>query len=429
VNRIEGVVLMSRALKKLLPVLAASWLTIGVTGATAQQLPKSDPALIAKGEYLARAGDCIACHTAREGKIFAGGLPMETPFGTLYTSNITPDPQTGIGTWTSDQFFTTMHNGRFPDGGLLYPAMPFASYTKVTREDSDAIFAYLRSIPPVQQVNRPHDLRFPYNNRSLIIGWRTLFFREGEYKPDPTKSADWNRGAYLVEGLGHCGMCHTAINALGGSSESQAFEGGLIPMQNWYAPSLTSNKEAGLGDWSIEEISDLLRTGVSSRGVVYGPMAEVVYNSLQYLNDDDTRAMAVYLKSLAQGTSPEKPAAPLPSAESSLLLSFGKPIYDRECAGCHGAAGLGMPPHYPPLAGNPSIQMVSAVNAIRMVLNGGYPPGTAGNPRPYGMPPFAQRLSDDEVAAVVTYIRTSWGNRGEPVSARQANELRSATLN
>ena len=387
------------------------------------------PSTIQQGEYLARAGDCIACHTAREGKVFAGGLPMMTPFGTLYTSNITPDPQTGIGTWTSDQFFTTMHNGRFPDGGLLYPAMPFASYTKVTREDSDAIFAYLRSIPPVKQTNRPHDLRFPYNNRSLILGWRTLFFREGEYKPDPTKSADWNRGAYLVEGLGHCGMCHTAINALGGSSESQAFEGGLIPMQNWYAPSLTSNKEAGLGDWSIEEISELLRTGVSSRGVVYGPMAEVVYNSLQYLDDDDTRAMAVYLKSLAQGTSPEKPAVPLPSAESSLLLSFGKPIYDRECAGCHGAAGVGMPPHYPPLAGNPSIQMGSAVNAIRMVLNGGYPPGTAGNPKPYGMPPFAQRLSDDEVAAVVTYIRTSWGNRGEPVSARQANELRAATLN
>ena len=265
-----------------------------------------DAALIAKGEYLARAGDCIACHTAREGKIFAGGLPMKTPFGTLYTSNITPDPQTGIGMWTSDQFYQMMHNGRFPDGGLVYPAMPFASYTKVTREDSDAIYAYLRSIPPVKQINRPHDLKFPFSNRSLILGWRTLFFKEGVYKPDPTKSAEWNRGAYLVEGLGHCGMCHTAINALGGSSESQAFEGGLIPMQNWYAPSLTSNKEAGLGDWTIEEISDYLRKGVSARGAVYGPMAEVVYNSLQYLNDDDTRAMAIYLKSLAQGTSPEK---------------------------------------------------------------------------------------------------------------------------
>jgi mono/diheme cytochrome c family protein len=421
---------MPRTLKKQLTALAASSLLVGATLsiATAQQ-PSPDPAVLAKGEYLARAGDCIACHTAREGKTFAGGLPMKTPFGTLYTSNITPDPQTGIGTWTSDQFYKMMHNGRFPDGGLLYPAMPFASYTKVTREDSDAIYAYLRSIPSVKQTNRPHDLRFPFDNRSLILGWRTLFFNEGEYKPDPTKSADWNRGAYLVEGLGHCGMCHTAINALGGSSDSQAFEGGLIPMQNWYAPSLTSNKEAGLGDWTIQEITDYLRTGVSSRGAVYGPMAEVVYNSLQYLNDDDIRAMAVYLKGLAQGTSPERPAPSLPSAESSLLLSLGKPIYDRECASCHGAVGLGMPPHYPPLAGNQSIQKVSAVNAIRMVLNGGYPPGTAGNPMPYGMPPFAHRLSDDEVAAVVTYIRTSWGNRGEPVSARQANELRSATLN
>jgi len=418
---------MSRISTTLIALLALFF--AGAPEAMAQQTAAADPALLNKGEYLARAGDCIACHTAREGKTFAGGLPMKTPFGTLYTSNITPDPQTGIGAWTSDQFYQMMHNGRFPDGGLVYPAMPFGSYTKVTREDSDAIFAYLRSVAPVRQPNRPHDLTFPFNNRSLIIGWRTLFFREGEFKSDPTKSAEWNRGAYLVEGLGHCGMCHTAINALGGSSESQAFEGGLIPMQNWYAPSLTSNKEAGLGEWSIQEITDYLRVGVSSRGAVYGPMAEVVYNSTQYLNDEDIRAMAVYLKGLAQGSSPEKAAAPLPSAESSLLLSLGKQIYDRECASCHGATGLGMPPHYPPLASNQSIEMASAVNPIRMVLNGGYPPGTAGNPMPYGMPPFAHRLSDDEVAAVVTYIRTSWGNRGGPVSARQANELRAATLN
>lgn len=409
--------------------LLGLWALIQLTMAGAQQANAQDAALIAKGEYLARAGDCIACHTAREGEIFAGGLPMKTPFGTLYTSNITPDSQTGIGTWTSDQFFQMMHNGRFPNGGLVYPAMPFGSYTKVTRADSDAIYAYLRSIPPVKQPNKPHDLRFPFDNRSLILGWRTLFFRGGEYKPDAGKSAEWNRGAYLVEGLGHCGMCHTPINALGGSSDSQAFEGGLIPMQYWYAPSLTSNKEAGLGEWSIDEITQYLRTGISDRGAVYGPMAEVVYNSLQYLNDDDIRAMAVYLKALAQGTPQEKASAPLSSAESSLLVTFGKSIYDRECAVCHGAEGLGAPPHYPPLAGNQSIQMSSAVNAIRMVLNGGFPPGTMGNPRPYGMPPFAQRLTDDEVAAVVSYIRTAWDNRGSPVSARQANELRSATLN
>jgi mono/diheme cytochrome c family protein len=410
-------------------VLAAAAVLLFATGVFAQT-PRRQPnaELIAKGEYLARAGDCVACHTRPEGALFAGGRPMLTPFGTLHTSNITPDNDTGIGKWTADQFYAMMHTGRFPDGGLLYPAMPFASYTKVTRQDSDAIYAYLRSIPAVRQPNRPHDLSFPYNNRSLILGWRTLFFSEGEYKPDPRQSDEWNRGAYLVEGLGHCGMCHTAINALGGSSESQAFQGGLIPMQNWYAPSLTSNREAGLGDWSLQEIGDYLKTGVSARGAVYGPMAEVVYNSLQYMTDADVRAMAVYLKSLGQGSPPAPASASLPSSESSLLLTLGKSIYDRDCASCHGAQGLGKPPHYPPLAGNQSIQMSSAVNAIRMVLNGGFPPSTGGNPKPYGMPPFAQSMSDDEVAAVVTYIRTAWGNRGAAVSAREANTLRSAPL-
>jgi mono/diheme cytochrome c family protein len=388
----------------------------------------SPPDIVKRGEYLARAGDCIACHTAPEGKLFAGGRAMATPFGTIYTTNITPDPATGIGRWTPDQFYETMHSGRSPTLGLLYPAMPFGSYTKVTRADSDAIFAYLRTVAPVAQQNRANDLRFPYNNRSLIIGWRTLFLNESEFKPDPNQSAEWNRGAYLVEGLGHCGMCHTPINALGGSSESKAFEGGLIPMQDWYAPSLTSNREGGLGDWSVDEIADLLRTGVSARGVVYGPMAEVVYNSLQFLSEEDTRAMAVYLKSIGQGTPPALVTSPVPSAESSLLLSLGKTVYDAQCASCHGAKGEGAPPHYPPLAGNQSIQMASAVNPIRMVLNGGYPPGTAGNPRPYGMPPFAQTLSDNEVAAVVTYIRVSWGNRGAAVTARDANALRSAPL-
>ena len=384
--------------------------------------------LVKRGEYLARAGDCIACHTAPEGHIFAGGRAMPTPFGTLYTSNITPDPETGIGKWTADDFYKTMHSGRFPDGGLIYPAMPFASYTKVTRADSDAIFAYLKSVPAVNQKDRPHDLRFPYDNRSLILGWRSMFFSEGEYKPDPAKSAEWNRGAYLVEGLGHCGMCHSPINALGGTSQSEAFKGGLIPMQNWYAPSLTSNREGGLGDWSIEDITALLKTGISPRGVVYGPMAEVVHNSLQYLTDEDVRAMAVYLKGIAEPSPPPAPASTLPSTESSLLISLGKTVYDARCAACHGAHGEGKPPHWPPLAGNQSIQMESAVNPIRMVLNGGYPPGTEGNPKPYGMPPFAGLLSDNEVAAVVSYIRTAWGNRGTPVSARSANELRSAPL-
>jgi mono/diheme cytochrome c family protein len=407
------------------------WTTLLALAAftTVAQAQDKSSDVIARGEYLARAGDCTACHTAPEGRLFAGGHAMPTPFGTIYTSNITPDADTGIGKWSADDFYKTMHNGRFPDGGLIYPAMPFASYTKVTRADSDAIFAYLRSIAPVNQKNKPHELRFPYDNRQLILGWRTLYFREGEFKPNATKSVEWNRGAYLVEGLGHCAMCHSPINALGGTSQADTFKGGLIPMQNWYAPSLTNNREAGLGDWSIKDITDLLQTGVSMRGVVYGPMAEVVHNSLQYLNDEDTRAMAVYLKGIAEPSPPPAASSALPTTESSLLVSLGKTVYDKNCASCHGAQGEGKPPHWPPLANNQSIEMQSAVNPIRMVLNGGYPPGTKGNPMPYGMPPFAGLLSDNEVAAVVSYIRTAWGNRGTPVSAREANELRSAPLN
>jgi mono/diheme cytochrome c family protein len=412
------------------PIAPLAFLVMSVSEASAQSRAgsKDKAPIVAHGEYLAQAGDCVACHTAPGGKLFAGGRAMPTPFGTLYTSNVTPDRDTGIGKWTADQFYSMIHTGRFPDGGLVYPAMPFGSYTKVTRSDSDAIFAFMQSVPPVKQQNRPHDLKFPYNNRSLIIGWRTLFFSEGEYKPDGAKSDEWNRGAYLVQGLGHCAMCHSAINALGGSSESVAFEGGLIPMQNWYAPSLTSNKEGGLGDWSIEDISDLLRTGISKRGAVYGPMADVTYNSLQYMTEADTRAMAVYLKTLAEHSVPDAPRVTTSAQESSLLLRLGQSIYADKCASCHGEKGLGKPPHYPPLAGNQSIEMSSAVNPIRMVLNGGYPPGTAGNPMPHGMPPFAQSLSDDEVAAVVTYIRVSWGNHGAPVSAAEANGLRSAPL-
>ncbi len=395
----------------------------------AQSARNAQQALIERGKYLAQAGDCIACHTVPGGKIFAGNRAMPTPFGTLYAPNITPDPDTGIGKWSADDFFKMMRTGRSRNGDLLYPAMPFASYTKVTRADTDAIYAYLRSVPAVRQASRQHDLRFPYNNRALLIGWRTLYFKEGEYVPDKTRSAEWNRGAYLVEGLGHCAMCHTPINALGGSSQERAFQGGLIPMQNWYAPSLTSNKEAGLGNWEIQDIIDLLQKGVSNRGTVYGPMAEVTFNSLQFLTTEDVRAMAVYLKSLpADQPLANDPAAAPARANITQQFTQGKRIYDAQCANCHGAQGRGKLPHYPPLAANQSITMTSAVNPIRMVLNGGYPPGTRRNPMPYGMPPFAHSLSDDDIAAVVTYIRTAWGNRGAPVSVREVNDLRAATV-
>ncbi len=386
-------------------------------------------ATIKHGAYLAQAGDCVACHTKHGGQPFAGGFAMPTPFGTLYSSNITPDPQYGIGNWSADDFYNMLHTGRSRDGTLLYPAMPFPAYTKVTRADADALFAYLSSLQPIAEPNRQNELRFPYNNRALLYGWRTLFFHEGEYKPDPGRGDEWNRGGYLVEGLGHCGTCHTAINALGGSSDDKAFAGGLIPMQNWYAPSLTNNKEAGLGDWSPKDIMDLLKVGASMRGAVYGPMAEVVHNSLQYLTDADVRAMSVYLRTL-----PEHPNTSAADAVRGALrvtasvLARGHSIYDAQCKSCHLANGEGQPPGYPPLAHNQSIEMSSAVNPIRMVLNGGYPPQTAGNPRPYGMPPFAQILSDADIAAVVTYIRVSWGNHGQPITTEEVNTLRSAAL-
>ncbi|VWM13726.1 alcohol dehydrogenase [Burkholderia lata] len=416
---------------RILEMLAVLLVCIAPVQAADAPKPADHAQQIVRGEYLARAGDCIACHTIPAGKLFGGGRPMETPFGTIYSPNISSDKETGIGAWTADEFYRTMHDGRSRDGQFIYPAMPFGSYTKVTRADSDAIFAYLLSVPPVHQPNRAHELRFPFNQRQLLLGWRTLFFREGEYQPDPAQSAEWNRGAYLVEGLGHCTMCHTQINALGGNSRSKAYQGGLIPLQQWYAPSLTSNREAGLGDWSLTEIVDLLQAGVSHRGAVYGPMAEVVYDSFQYLNDQDVRAVAVYLKSLPGRSGGEVDTAP-PQAtvaeETRRLAPLGRKIYDAQCAICHAADGRGKPPHFPPLAGNQSIQMTSSVNPIRMVLNGGYAPGTRRNPMPYGMPPFAQLLSDEEVAAVVTFVRTTWGNHGKPVSAKDVNALRSAPI-
>ena len=381
------------------------------------------------GEYLARAGDCIACHTARGGEAFAGGFEMPTPFGTLYTPNITPDPETGIGKWTADDFYRAMHDGKSKDGSLLYPAFPYPSYTKVTRADADAIYGYIQTIPPVKKKNKPHALKFPYNQRNLLIGWRALYFQPGEYKPDPAQSAEWNRGAYLVLGLGHCDACHTSRNMLGATVKDKELSGGLIPLQDWYAPSLTSNREAGLGQWEIEEVVALLRTGISKRGVVFGPMAQVVHDSLQYITEADTQAMAVYLKSLATTDAPSDPGQ-IRTTESQGRASYdsGAKLYDRHCKSCHGANGLGVPPMYPPLANNQAITMAFSVNPIRMVLFGGFPPSTRGNPRPFGMPPFAYTLSDQEVADVVTYMRQSWGNRASAVSPSDVAKYRTVPV-
>jgi mono/diheme cytochrome c family protein len=377
---------------------------------------------IARGAYLARAGDCMACHTARGGVPYAGGRALDTPFGRLFAPNITPEPTTGIGGWTPDDFWRALHNGKAKDGRLLYPAFPYTNYTKVTRPDADALFAYLRSLPPVRQQNLPHELRFPYNQQLTLAGWRLLYFRPGVQQAEAARDARWNRGAYLVEGLGHCSACHSSRNSLGATEGSLG--GGLIPMLGWYAPSLTSDAEAGLGAWKEDHIVQLLGTGVAPGASVTGPMAEVVTQSLQYMTKEDLGAMAAYLKSLPAASGGERPPAQRPLEQTMLA---GEKLYGQHCAACHGERGAGKGP-YPALAGNRALTLAEPVNAIRVVLNGGFAPGTQGNPRPYGMPPFGHVLGDSEVATLVSYLRASWGNAAAPVSSAEVNRYRSVPL-
>lgn len=381
----------------------------------------SGESLVARGEYLARAGNCLGCHTVPGGAPGAGGLAMDTPFGTIYTSNLTPDPKTGLGDWTADDFWQALHDGRARDGRLLYPAFPYTSYTRVTRADADALWAWLRTLAPVEQPNRQHALRFPYDTQAALMAWRALYFRPGVYQADAAQSAAWNRGAYLVQGLGHCSACHAQRNALGASSDPDALAGGLMPVQNWYAPSLTSPHEAGMADWPKADIVALLRDGTAPKATASGPMAEVVFGSTQYLSADDLDAMATYLKALPATRPARKEFAGVPD---ELRRERGAQLYAEHCADCHGEHGAGKPGIWPALAGNRAVTMDPPANAVRMVLGGGYAPATRGNPRPYGMPPFAAALSDDDIALVVTHIRSNWGNAAAPVSSVNVQRLR-----
>ncbi|HEX5286263.1 MAG TPA: cytochrome c [Polaromonas sp.] len=377
--------------------------------------------LIARGAYLARAGNCMSCHTARGGEPYAGGRAISTPFGTVFTSNLTPDNKTGMGTWSSAHFWRALHNGRSKNGRLLYPAFPYTNYTQVTREDSDALFAYLGSLTAVAQPNRPHALRFPFQSQAALAVWRALYFSPGVYQPEASRNAEWNRGAYLVKGLGHCSACHTARNALGASSQALDLAGGLIPMQNWYAPSLTSPHEAGVGGWDRERIVRLLKNGVSPGASVTGPMAEVVLRSTQHLSREDLGAMAQFLKELPNARQ-ESDAPATPSAPAAHAVNGAK-LYEQHCEQCHGHNGEGVANAYPALAGNRAVTMKPTVNLVQIVLNGGYAPATQGNPRPFGMPPFVLVLSDGDMAAVLTHIRTSWGNRASAVTPLEVNRL------
>ena len=373
------------------------------------------PQQIERGAYLARAGNCAGCHTARGAKPYAGGVGIATPFGTVFSSNLTPDNANGLGQWSSGDFWRALHHGRSRDGRLLYPAFPYTSYTLVSREDSDALFAYFKSLPGVSRPNQAHALDFPYNSQAALAVWRALFFTPGPYVAESDQSAQWNRGAYLVRGLGHCAECHAERNAMGARKDPLLLQGGMVPLQRWYAPSLAAVHEAGVNQADTEPTLALLKTGVAQDRSAMGPMAEVVYRSTQYLSDADLRAMVAYLKDRPGPSIPR----PTPVAtEKSAQYSGGEQIYARHCAQCHGERGEGAPGAYAPLAGNRAVTLASTANLVQAVLNGGYPPSTTGNPRPYGMPPFRQSLDDVQVAAVLTYIRQAWGNTGGAVPVR-----------
>lgn len=369
---------------------------------------------VARGAYLALLGNCAGCHTARGGAPYAGGRPLHTPFGTVYAGNLTPDADTGLGRWSAGDFWRALHHGRSRDGRRLVPAFPYTAFTRVTRADSDALFAYLRALPPVAQANRAHDLRFPYNTALALAAWRALFFRPGVHVDDPSRPPAWNRGAYLVEGLGHCAACHAPRNVFGASRSPMA--GGVMPDGRWWAPPLPDSHDPPQPAGARRHIVELLRSGRSATGSASGPMAEVVFRSTQHWRDDDLQAVADYLL-----TRP-KPARDDAGPAAQPTLQQGRGLYEKHCADCHGLQGEGVAGVYPPLAGNPSVLQPDARNLVRLLDHGSFAPATAANPRPFSMP--AQALNDAEAAAVLSYLRRAWGHRAASLSEVNVLTLR-----
>ena len=375
---------------------------------------------IERGRYLVNAGDCASCHTDQGGKPYAGGLAVPTPFGTIYSTNITPDPATGIGRWSEQDFYKAMHNGIRRDGKHLYPAFPYPWFTKVSRDDVHAIKAFLDTLTPVRQQNKPTELPWPLSVREVMAGWNKLYFYEGAFKPDPKKSEQWNRGAYLVDGLGHCGACHTDTNVLGAPKTAEKLQGGDFG-EHWYAPGLTSNLSDGLGTWSAAEIVEYLKTGANAKSAAGGPMAEVVKNSTQYLSDVDLNAIAVYLKDVPA----EKGQATTKTPDiDKQAWSRGEALYVDNCTGCHMENGEGIAQIFPSLKASSGVQAKLPDTVIHVVLAGAKVAATPGKLTGFAMPAFAGKLDDKEVADLVNYIRNAWGNHSSLTNPNAVSKVR-----
>ncbi|MBB3211644.1 mono/diheme cytochrome c family protein [Herbaspirillum sp. Sphag1AN] len=371
---------------------------------------------VQRGKYLAQAADCIACHSVQGGKDFAGGLRMATPFGVIVSSNITPDKEHGIGSWSEEEFIRAIKQGVAPHGKLLYPAMPYNLYAVISDQDIKDIFAYLKSIPPVPEAAPPTQLPFPFNIRQLMFGWNLLFFNPSPFKPDSAKSVQWNRGAYLVDGVGHCAACHSGKNLLGANNDYLLGN----DLEGWHAPELSGNTYLGIGSWNVQETVNYLHNGGNRSSVAAGSMGEVVSNSTQYLNQDDLKAIAVYLKSLPGSGQ----TAPAPLAQTDQTMLLGHQLFQVNCAACHASNGQGVDAMVASLANSPGAQAPGANNLIRAILLGGRGAATQTNPTSAQMPAFAWKLSDVDAAAIATYVRNTWGNAASAVSDKDVASLR-----
>ncbi|MCI4588940.1 cytochrome c [Sphingobium sp. BYY-5] len=433
-------------LKKLLAVSIPVLLVVG--GATAwfvnrtpaspfdgQAAPRSAD-LVQRGEYVARASDCVACHSLPGHPAYAGGLEMPTPMGSIFATNITPDKETGIGAYSLADFDRAVRMGVARDGHRLYPAMPYPSYARLDDADVQALYAYfMEKVRPVRLASKESDIPWPLNMRWPLALWNVGFMPGEPYRADPSKDAMWNRGAYLVQAAGHCGACHTprgiAMNEKGLDQRSGSFLSGAV-INGWYAPSLRGDFNLGLARWSEEDIHRFLKTGRNQHGVVFGSMAEAFNNSTQFLTDTDLKAMAHYLKSLPgdpdrDGTPWKYETGPITSTSLGKGATSGARLYAAKCSFCHGVDGRGKAPWIPPLAGTASSLATESASSINVTLNSSQRVVANGVPDAYRMPAFREQLSDAQIADLLTFVRTSWGNKGGDITARDVEKIRKNT--
>ena len=375
------------------------------------------PEDIARGKALTEAGDCASCHTADAAKPFAGGKRIDTPYGGIYSPNLTPDRDTGIGAWSDDDFYRALRFGEARDGSRYYPAFPYPNFTKLTRQDILAIRAYLATLTPVSNTTPAPELRWPLNYRGMMRVWNWLYFKPGILMPDQQRSAEWNRGRYLVEGVAHCGACHTPKNIFGANKRGRAFGGARVG--GMFAPRLDGAERSGLKSWSVDDIAEYLQSGRNGRSHAGELMSEVVVNSTSKMSDADIRAIAMYLKDLPAGAAEPQVTPPQP-----LQMAQGKKLYDGACIACHEENGSGAPRIYPPLPGNANLQSADALSTLRIILDGAQTVTTPRAPNKGSMPGYAAKMTDQELADVTNYIRNAWGNAAPLVTADQVARAR-----